>query len=211
MQRNPSIFPGKDTPTFPPPAFNVMLKPRGAICNLDCQYCYYLAKERLYPGSRFRMADDLLEQYTRQYVEAQRVPEVTFVWQGGEPTLMGLPFFERVVELQKQYGKGGQQVGNALQTNGFLIDADWARFLGEYKFLVGLSLDGPREVHERYRPKSFHKVMRAARLLREHAVAHSVLCCLTDANIGMGAALYRYWMEIISGPPIGLPRQMASF
>ena len=107
-----------------PRAFHLMTKPRGAICNLDCAYCYFLSKELLYPGSRFRMAHELLDTYTRQYIEAQRVPEVTFAWQGGEPTLMGLPFFHLAIELQGRYRRPGMQIHNTLQTNGTLLDDD---------------------------------------------------------------------------------------
>jgi uncharacterized protein len=159
----------------PPPAFHVMLKPRGAICNLDCKYCYFLSKERLYPGSRFRMANELLEEYTRQYIEAQQVPEVTFAWQGGEPTLMGLDFFKLAVELQQKYCKPGMRIYNALQTNGVLLDVEWCRFFHENEFLIGLSLDGPREIHDFYRvdkggQPTFERVMRTAKRFKQHGV-----------------------------------------
>ena len=131
-----------NTTIAPPPAFHIMIKPRGAICNLDCKYCYFLAKEMMYPGSRFRMADELLEDYTRQYIAAQQVPEVTFGWQGGEPTLMGLDFFRRAVALQQKYCKPGMRIYNAFQTNGTLLDDDWCRFFKQHDFLVGLSIDG---------------------------------------------------------------------
>ncbi|TET42686.1 MAG: radical SAM protein, partial [Dehalococcoidia bacterium] len=134
-----------------PPAFHVMLKPRGAICNLDCKYCYYLSKERLYPDSRFCMTDDLLDIFTRQYIKAQRVPEVTFAWQGGEPTLMGLAFFEHAIELQKQYKRPSMTIYNALQTNGVTLDDDWCRFFKKHNFLVGISIDGPKKLHNAYR------------------------------------------------------------
>ena len=126
--------------TTTPSAFHVMLKPRGAICNLDCAYCYYLAKEMLYPGSRFRMARDLLEEYTRQYIEAQRVPEVTFAWHGGEPTLMGLDFFRLALEFQQKYARPGMRILNTLQTNGTTLNDEWCQFFHENDFLIGLSL-----------------------------------------------------------------------
>ena len=152
-----------------------MLKPRGAVCNLDCAYCYYLSKERLYPSGHFRMAEDLLEEFTRQYIEAQRVPEVTFAWQGGEPTLMGLDFFQRAVELQQQHHKPGIKILNALQTNGIQLDDDWCRFFREHHFLIGLSLDGPREFHDAYRldkggRPSFDRVMAGLTPLKKHDV-----------------------------------------
>ena len=137
--------------TTAPPAFHVMLKPRGPICNLECAYCYYLSKERLYPGSQFRMTDEVLESFTRQYIEAQHVPEVTFGWQGGEPLLMGIDFFQRAVELQQKYSRPGMRIINAFQTNGILLNDEWCRFFHQHNFLIGLSVDGPQQVHDAYR------------------------------------------------------------
>jgi uncharacterized protein len=180
-----------------PAAFHVMMKPRGAICNLDCEYCYFLSKERLYPGSRFRMADDLLEEYTRQYIEAQRVPEVTFAWQGGEPTLMGLDFFKRAVELQQKYCKPGMQIHNALQTNGTLLDDDWCRFFHQHDFLIGLSVDGPQALHDAYRvdkggKPTFAKVMEGLRLMQKHKVEFNILTTVHAANAGHPVEVYRF-------------------
>src|SRR3712207_2350248 len=121
------VSPTTSSPPTAPRAFHVMTKPRGAICNLDCAYCYFLSKEMLYPGSRFRMANDLLENYTRQYIEAQRVPEVTFAWQGGEPTLMGLDFFRLALELQRKYRRPGMRIHKAIQTNATMLNDDWCR------------------------------------------------------------------------------------
>ena len=131
--------------------FHLLAKPTGAVCNLDCKYCFFLSKEMLYPGSRFRMADDLLETYIRQLLESQAGDEVIVGWQGGEPTLMGLPFFERSVELVERYKKPGQRVSYTIQTNGTKLDDRWCRFLKKHKVLVGLSVDGPREFHDAYR------------------------------------------------------------
>ena len=123
---------------WPPPAFHLLAKPTGAVCNLDCSYCFFLSKEMLYPGSRFRMADELLETYIRQLVEAHaHVPEVTIAWQGGEPTLMGLEFFRRSVELAKRHLRPGQRAVYTIQTNGTLLDAEWAAFSHEHEVLVG--------------------------------------------------------------------------
>jgi len=175
--------------------FQLLVKPASADCNARCDYCFYLrVGDEMYTERRHRMPDDVLERLVSSFMKL-RLPISVFSWQGGEPTLMGLPFYERVVELQKKHGARGQVVGNALQTNGLVIDRRWARFLAEYKFLVGLSLDGPRDVHERYRGRSFHKVMRAARLLHEHHVAHSVLCCVSPANAHRGAEVYRWFIE----------------
>ena len=135
---------GTESSTAPIPAFHIMTKPRGAICNLDCKYCYFLSKEMMYPGSRFRMADELLETFTRQYIEAQQMPEVTFAWQGGEPTLMGLDFFQRAIHYQQKHAKPGMKIHNALQTNGTLLDEDWCRFFKAHDFLIGISIDGPQ-------------------------------------------------------------------
>lgn len=179
-----------------PAAFHVMLKPRGAICNLDCKYCYFLAKEMMYPGSRFRMADDLLETYTKQYIEAQRVPEVTFAWQGGEPTLMGLDFFKRAVELQQRYCKPGMRIHNAFQTNGVLLDDDWCRFFHQHNFLIGLSVDGPKQIHDAYRVDkggrpTFDRVMAGLTLLKKHRVEFNILTTVHAANAEHGAEVYR--------------------
>jgi uncharacterized protein len=179
------------------PAFHVMTKPRGAICNLDCHYCYYLSKERLYPDSRFRMTDDVLESYTRQYIEAQRVPEVTFAWQGGEPTLMGLDFYRRAVELQEKYRKPGMRILNSLQTNGTTLDDAWCEFFHEHNFLIGLSIDGPADLHDAYRVDKGGRpthaaVMRGLDLLKRHHVEFNTLTCVHAANAGHPLDVYHF-------------------
>jgi uncharacterized protein len=180
-----------------PPAFHVMLKPRGPVCNLGCAYCYYLSKYGLYPGSDFCMSDEVLESFTRQYIAAQRVPEVTFGWQGGEPLLMGLDFFRRAVALQDKHRKPGMRVVNALQTNGTLLDDAWCRFFREHDFLVGLSLDGPREAHDAYRADkggrpTFDRVMAGLALLREHGVEFNILATVHAANADRPIEVYRF-------------------
>ncbi len=174
-----------------------MLKPNGPICNLNCAYCYYLSKERLYPDGRFRMTGELLEEYTRQYIEAQRVPEVTFAWQGGEPLLMGVDFFRRAVELQERCHRPDMQVINTLQTNGVLLDDEWCRFFWEHDFLVGLSLDGPRELHDVYRVDkggnpTFDRVMEGIALLKEHSVEFNILTTVHVANADHPLEVYRF-------------------
>ncbi|HLC41493.1 MAG TPA: radical SAM protein, partial [Methylomirabilota bacterium] len=134
-----------------PQDFHVLAKPTGAVCNLDCKYCFFLSKEMLYSGSRFRMADDLLELYIRQLLDANTAPEVNVAWQGGEPTLMGLEFFKRSLEYVEKHKKPGQRVSHTLQTNGTLLNDEWCAFLKAHNFLVGLSVDGPREMHDAYR------------------------------------------------------------
>jgi sulfatase maturation enzyme AslB (radical SAM superfamily) len=159
------------------PGFHLLAKPTGAVCNLDCSYCFYLSKEMLYSGSRFRMGDDLLEAYIRQLIEAHAgAPEVTVAWQGGEPTLMGLGFFGRCLDLQRAYARPGQRVVNTIQTNGTLIDDSWARFFKENDFLVGLSIDGPPELHDAFRvdkggKPTFDRVIAGLAHLRRHDVA----------------------------------------
>lgn len=185
-----------------PPAFHVMLKPRGAICNLDCEYCYFLSKEMLYPGSRFRMANDLLETYTRQYIEAQRAPEVTFAWQGGEPTLMGLPFFKQAVSLQQKYRRSGMQIHNTLQTNATMLDDAWCRFFKEHNFLIGVSVDGPREIHDHYRVDkggnpTFNRVMAGLAMLRTHGVDVNILTTVHAANAERPLDVYRFLRDEI--------------
>jgi uncharacterized protein len=187
------------------PAFHVMLKPRGAICNLNCAYCYYLSKERLYPGSHFRMSDALLEEYTRQYIEAQPVPEMTFAWQGGEPTLMGLDFFQRAIGLQQKYRRPGMRIHNALQTNGVTLDDEWCGFLREHNFLVGISLDGPRELHDAYRldkggQPTFDRVMVGLELLKKHGVEFNFLTTVHAANADHPLEVYRFLRDEVGAP-----------
>lgn len=179
------------------PGFHLLAKPAGATCNLDCSYCFFLSKEMLYPGSRFRMADDLLETYVRQLIEAHETPEVVIAWQGGEPTLMGLPFFQRSIEYAEKYRKPGQRIDYTLQTNGTRIDGNWAAFLKKHGFLVGISIDGPRELHDRYRvdkngSPTFDKVMRGLRNLREHRVEYNILTTVHAGNANHGAEVYRF-------------------
>ena len=180
-----------------PPAFHVMTKPRGAICNLDCAYCYFLKKEDLYTGSRFRMDDALLEDYVRQYIAAQQVPEVTFAWQGGEPTLMGINFYRRAVELQAQYRRPGMTIRNTIQTNATRLNDDWGEFLHANGFLVGVSLDGPREIHDHFRVDkggnpTFDRVMRGIDILKRHDVEFNILTTLHAANADDPLRIYRF-------------------
>ena len=185
-------------PPVAPSAFHLLAKPTGAVCNLDCSYCFFLSKEMLYPGSRFRMADELLEAYVRQLIEAHaRVPVVEVAWQGGEPTLMGLDFFRRSVELVDHYLKPGQQAAYTIQTNGTKLDDEWASFLRQHDFLVGISIDGPRELHDTFRVTkggrgSFDQVMRGLRSLRAAGVEFNVLTTVHAANEHRGGEVYRF-------------------
>ena len=180
-----------------PAAFQVMPKPRGPICNLQCSYCYYTHKDEFYPESAFHMSDELLEEFTRQYIEAQQVPEVVFAWQGGEPTLMGLDFYRRAVELQARYRRPGMKIINALQTNGTLIDDEWARFFHEHDFLIGLSLDGPEALHDAYRrdragKPTFERVMGGLEKLKRHHVEFNILTTVHAANAEHPLEVYRF-------------------
>jgi uncharacterized protein len=179
------------------PGFHLLAKPAGAICNLGCKYCFFLSKKELYPGSTFRMSDSILESYICQYIEAQKVPLATIAWQGGEPTLMGLDFFKKAMDLVRKYRRPGMIIHNTLQTNGTLIDGEWCRFFRQNNFLVGLSLDGPQEVHDAYRvdksgKPTFDKVMRAAKLLRKHKVDFNILTTVHAANGDQPLEVYRF-------------------
>ena len=190
-------------PTMPPHArayFHLLAKPTGAICNLDCKYCFFLSKEMLYPGSRFRMADELLEIYIRQLLESQPGPEVIVGWQGGEPTLMGLDFFKRSIEYVERYRKPGQQVSYTIQTNGTKLDDEWCAFFKEHKVLVGLSVDGPRELHDAYRVDkggqgTFDDVMRGWRCLNRCGVDVNILCTVHAANADRPLEVYRFFRD----------------
>jgi len=181
-----------------PAAFHLLAKPTGAVCNLDCTYCFFLSKEMLYPGSRFRMADELLETYLRQLIDAHAAsPVVEIAWQGGEPTLMGLEFFRRSVELVDRHLQPGQRPLYTIQTNGTKLDDSWVSFFKEHEFLVGISIDGPREIHDTYRLTrggrgSFDQVMRGLGHLRAGGVDFNVLTTVHDANENRGVEVYRF-------------------
>jgi uncharacterized protein len=184
----------------PPPAFHLLAKPTGAVCNLGCKYCFFLSKENLYPGSSFRMSDDLLEEYIRQYVQSQHIPEATISWQGGEPMLMGLDFFRRSVEYVDKYKEPGMKIQYTMQTNGTLLDDEWCKFFRDNGFLVGLSLDGPRELHDAYRVDkggnpTFDRVIRGLRLMQEHAVQFNILACVHAANADHPREVYRFFRD----------------
>ena len=189
------------TPTGTVPrAFHVMAKPSGSTCNLDCTYCFFLSKEALYPDEKIRMSEATLETYIRQLVEAHHAPSVTVAWQGGEPTLMGLKFFQRSVELVNKYRRPGQHVEYTFQTNGILLDDAWCAFLKAHGFLVGLSVDGPKEIHDTYRVNksgggTFDRVMRGWECLRRHGVDFNILCTVNAANQHHGRRVYRFFRD----------------
>ncbi|QRX84750.1 radical SAM protein [Glaciimonas sp. PAMC28666] len=178
-----------------------MAKPIGPLCNLDCGYCFYLEKESMFPPrQRFRMSDELLDAYVKNYIAAQPAPEVEFTWQGGEPTLMGVTFFERAVALQQRYANG-KTIRNTLQTNGTLLDDDWGAFLKRESFLVGVSLDGPRALNDVARPdkkgrSSYDDTLRGLAVLSRYAVDFNVLVTVSSANVDHPLEIYRHLKEI---------------
>jgi len=184
--------------------FHVMAKPIGPICNLDCTYCYYLEKEKLFPkGENFKMRPEVLEAYIRQYIESQNTPEVTFAWQGGEPTLLGLDYFQQIIELQRKHS-GGRKINNTLQTNGILLDDKWCLFFKENEFLIGLSIDGPRRLHDIYRvdkgqKPTFDRVMAGMKLLKKHKVEFNTLTVVSASNVKHPVEVYDFLREMGSG------------
>jgi uncharacterized protein len=182
---------------FLPPRIHVLTKPTGAICNLDCSYCFFLDKEELYPNSNFRMSDEVLETYIRQLIESHKTPEVTVAWQGGEPTLMGLDFFKKAIAYQEKYRRPGMTFENTLQTNGTLLNDEWCEFFKANNYLIGLSLDGPRELHDANRVDkvgrpTFDRVMKGLRLLQKHGVEYNILTTVNRVNSQYPLEVYRF-------------------
>lgn len=180
-------------------AFTLLIKPSGSECNLDCKYCFYKDRAPEVGEGRQRMSEATLEKLVKDYL-GLRFEVSGFAWQGGEPTLMGLEFYKQLVSLQKKYGAAGQEVSNALQTNGILLDENWCRFLHESKFLVGISIDGPRELHDYYRVDhsgggSFDKVMRAIETCREYKVEFNTLTLLNNKNVECPDELFDFFIE----------------
>lgn len=174
----------------------VMLKPAGSRCNLSCRYCYYLEKGRYYDETGgFCMSDELLDLFTRQYIEAQTAPEVLFTWHGGEPLLRPLSFYRRALSLQRRYGRG-RRIDNCLQTNGTLITEEWCRFFRDNGFLVGVSIDGPERFHDACRGKSFSRVMRGIELLERHGVEWNAMAVVNSVNVGSPLEFYRFFKSI---------------
>lgn len=181
-------------PAFGRPMY-VMLKPVGDRCNLSCRYCYYTGK-----GSGSVMSDTLLEEFTRQYIEAQTTPEVLFTWHGGEPLLRPLSFYRKALELQRKYARG-HHIDNCLQTNGTLLSDEWCEFLRDNRFLVGISIDGPQPLHDAYRRSchggtSWHDVMRGIRLLEQHGVEWNAMATVNAVNVRHPQAFYRFFRDI---------------
>ena len=183
-----------------PTAFTTMIKPVGSACNLDCDYCYYLGKAALYEGRQPKMSDELLERYISQYIEAVQVPVVTFCWHGGEPLLAGIDFYEKAVALQNKY-RGNKQIENSLQTNGLLVNADWCDFFRRNNFLIGLSLDGPKDIHDAYRRDrgghpTFDRVMKALEMMAVSGVEYNTLSTINDRCAGQGKRVYDFMRSV---------------
>ncbi len=179
----------------------VMLKPVGALCNLACDYCYYLEKSKLYTHNpRHVMSEELLEKFTKEYIESQTMPQVMFTWHGGETLMRPLSFYKRAVELQKLYGRG-RQIDNSIQTNGTLLTDEWCEFFRENNFLVGISIDGPQDFHDEYRRNkmdapSYHKVMQGIKLLKKHGVQYNCMAVVNDYNADYPLEFYNFFKEI---------------
>ena len=183
-----------------PAAFNIMLKPAGSLCNLGCAYCYYLDKADIYGGREPRMSLEMLETVIREYIAANDVPEVTFNWHGGEPLVLGLDFYRKAMELERKYADG-KTVFNTLQTNGTLLTPEWADFLRENRFLVGISIDGPRDIHDKYRKDrggagTFDKVVCGIGLLRAHGVEFNTMSTVNKVSEGRGLEVYRFLQSL---------------
>jgi uncharacterized protein len=182
--------------------FQVFAKPAGSVCNLQCHYCYYLKKEDLYgKGESFRMPDDILEEYIAQHIDASSAPVIRFSWHGGEPTVLGLDYFRKVVALQRKHRPPGRRISNGIQTNGTLISEEWCRFLATEGFAVGISLDGPKEIHDQYRvgkrqEPTHERAMRGYRLLRQHGIPCDILCVVHARNVRYSIEVYRFFKEI---------------
>lgn len=178
-----------------PTAFSAMIKPAGSVCNLGCRYCYYLDKASLYENRQSIMDDELLETTIKQYIQANDIPQIMFVWHGGEPLIAGLDFYKKTVDLQRQYANG-KQIENVLQTNGMLINEAWCRFFAEHRFLIGISIDGPASVHDAYRRNkageaTFDKVMNAIELMKKYRVEFNTMSVVSRASEGKAVEIYR--------------------
>ena len=177
--------------------FQVMAKPSGPICNLDCEYCFYLEKEKLYPGNNnFVMQDDVLEAFIKQQIEELDISTASFVWQGGEPTLLGVDYFRKVVELQRKYANG-KKIENSFQTNGILLDDEWCSFFSQNNFLVGISIDGSQPLHDKYRvhkggKPSFEKVVNGINILKKHNVEFNTLTVVNRVNSYYPIEVYNF-------------------
>ncbi len=183
-----------------PAAFNIMLKPAGSLCNLDCNYCYYLDKADIYGGREPRMTEEMLEDVVREYIAANDVPEVTFNWHGGEPLVLGIDFYKKAIEFEQKYA-GGKIIHNTIQTNGTLLNREWTSLFRKHNFLVGISIDGPQDIHDRYRKDkgrnpTFDKVIRGIGLLYSAGVEFNTMSTVNKASEGRGLEVYQFLKSI---------------
>ncbi|ASI91206.1 MULTISPECIES: anaerobic sulfatase maturase [Vibrio] len=205
---SPVIQAGPQFNGKPSKRMHVMAKPIGAACNLDCDYCYYLSKEDLLEykkGCSPKLDDQKLEKFIKDYIQGQNTPQITFSWQGGEATMLGLPYFEKIVEFQKKYQPEGVTISNDLQTNGTLLNDKWCKFLKQNNFLVGLSIDGPELLHNTYRTNksgrgTFKQVMRAVELLHKHQVSFATLTCVNNITSRNPLEVYRFLRDVVKSP-----------
>ncbi len=179
--------------------FTLLIKPAGPDCNIACQYCFYACKEEFFGGGAHRMSDEVLDRLMRSYMGCG-FEQNSFAWQGGEPTLMGLDFYKKVVDLQIKYGRSGQAVTSALQTNGILLDADWCQFLTQYEFLCGISVDGPKEFHDHYRKDrsgegTFDRVMAGIDNCRKYNTEFNILVLLNNLNVQQPDTLFDFFTD----------------
>ncbi len=179
---------------------HVVAKPIGPVCNLNCEYCFYLEKQALFSADeKYRMSDEIISAFIRNYIASQPTPIVEFVWQGGELTLLGTDFFRRVTEIQRK-SSGGKTIANSLQTNGTLLNDEWCRFLKKHNFMVGISIDGPKDIHDRYRRDrkgngTFAQVMNGLRLLQKHKVDYNVLAAVARETAKRPLDVYRFFKD----------------
>ncbi|MBR2300678.1 MAG: anaerobic sulfatase-maturation protein [Bacteroidaceae bacterium] len=178
------------------PAFATLVKPIGSACNLDCNYCYYRDKSEIYAGKTPLMSDELLETYIKQYIQGATQQKITFCWHGGEPLMAGLPFFKRAMELQHKY-RGDKEIENTIQTNGILINSDWCNLFKENNFLVGISLDGPEDIHDAFRrdcggAPTFARVMKAVEMMAQKGVEYNILSTVNARSVSRGAEVYKF-------------------
>lgn len=182
-------------------SFHVMAKPIGPLCNIGCKYCFYLEKEKMFlKNETFKMKDEILEKYIKQYIDSQPTEEVIFTWQGGEPTMLGVKYFEKIIELQQRYARG-KVVSNCIQTNGTLLNDEWGKFLKQYNFLVGLSIDGPPKLHDAYRVDkkglpTYEKVIKGLRILQEYQIEFNTITVVNKINSKKPIEVYNFLKKI---------------
>ncbi len=191
--------------------FQVFVKPAGAVCNLNCAYCYYLEKKDIYPAAaQYLMTDDILEKYIVQHIEASTESVISFSWHGGEPLMAGKEFFRKAVDLQKHYKPAGRTILNGIQTNGTLLDDEWCRFLAAEGFIVGVSIDGPVHMHDIYRRtrddnNTSEKVLKGYKLLKEHGIVAEILCVVNSYNADHPVEIYNFFRQLGAGFMTFLP------